>query len=77
MSFQVSNQSSKHNLIVNKQTFDTMKLMQEKDDTRSMYDLIYRRGKNGASRLSTFSYAFIVTMPEVLRLVAFTTVFTT
>ena len=77
MSFQVSNQSSKHNLIVNKQTFDTMKLMQEKDDTRSMYDLIYRRGKNGANRLSTFSYAFIVTMPEVLRLVAFTTVFTT
>lgn len=53
-----------------------MKLMQEKDDTRSMYDLIYRQGKRGASRLSTFSFAFIVAKPEVLKLVTFMTLFT-
>ena len=73
-----SQSKSKQNLVVDKQTFDTIKVMKDKGDNRSMFDLIYKKSKSlkDDRRLIYFSFGSILRLPEVQLLILFSTLYT-
>ena len=67
------------NIAIDKQTFDTIKLMREKGDRRNMFELIYRNKHTGLrtdSRLTYFSFFTVMSYPEVKVLMLFSALYT-
>lgn len=71
-------QKIKQNLVIDKQTFDTMKILSESGDRRNMYEMIYSKRKTlkEDQRLTYFSFWSVCKYPELLNLIIFSTLST-
>lgn len=64
---QIALKKKRQNLIIDKKTFDTLKTMQECNDDRNMYELIYSKNNSlkDDNRLTYYSFYEVMTYPEL------------